>query len=93
MNKNEPKLPQKLDEIGIAISKRQIFDFEKDSFVDIGGYQIDISGSRDALRELGQYLINVSEYISNDERWHEHLENIQSINDHENEIIIRYPYK
>ena len=62
----------------LSIDAYDDYDFDLDSgeFIKNGLLALQISGTGRALKEFGKFLINIAEFKTKDEDYHEHLDNI-----------------
>lgn len=70
------KKPEYIDELFIDVFENYVFDDAIDDFSPDGKYNIEIKGSERALFELGKYLINISQFVTKDQNFHEHIDDI-----------------
>lgn len=63
-------------ELVISVAEDQVFDWESDSFVNSGKLQINLSGTRRSLFELGKLFLALSIY-EDDPEYHTHIDNIR----------------
>ena len=70
--------PKYLEELSIDISDDYNFDIETEEFNKNGMYALEIVGSKRALKEFGKFLINMAMYKTNDEDYHEHIDDIHN---------------
>ncbi len=70
--------PKYLEELFVDIADDYDFDIETEEFNKNGMYAIDITGSKRALKELGKFLINMAMYKTEDEDYHEHIDDIHN---------------
>lgn len=70
------KKPNYIDELFIDVFENYVFNNAIDDFSPDGKYNIEIKGSERALFELGKYLINISQFITKDQDFHEHIDDI-----------------
>lgn len=80
--------PRYLNELMIDIQNEEIFDFEKDAFIELENRIIHFSGSRRAFKELGRYLIALSKYETEDPDYHDHFDEVGSINSESKNKIV-----
>lgn len=84
--------PSHTDELAIWANPRQVYDAERDAFENVEGSQIEITGTRRALYELGRYLIALSDHETDDPDYHDHIEDLAQVTDEPAcELIIRGP--
>ena len=74
------QLPKYMKELKINIDNDEIFDFDKDQFVQTGKKLIEITGTNRALKELGKFFINISLFKTKDDDFHEHLDDLTNEN-------------
>lgn len=70
------KKPEYIDELFIDVFENYAFNNAIDDFTPDGKYNIEIKGSERALFELGKYFINISQFITKDKNFHEHIDDI-----------------
>lgn len=68
--------PKFLDELMIDVKEGERYDFDLDEDVPTGKYEIQLEGSARAFRELGKYLIAITEYQTQDPRYHDHFDDL-----------------
>jgi hypothetical protein len=84
--------PKYLSELNIWVNEKMEFDENKDQFVKVSGYQINILGSRKAIKEFGKYLIALSKFETLDENYHDHFDELGKIDNEDScEIIVHHP--
>jgi len=70
-----PVAPKYQDEINLSVFRRTHFDLESDTECeDPNRLQATLIGSKRSLRELGKYLINLSNIETTESGYHTHLE-------------------
>lgn len=84
------KEPENLEELTIDILEGETFDLEIEQFSKTGKYEIQIQGSNRAYRELGKYLLAITEYQTEDPSYHDHFENILNSNNQEFVDLVIY---
>ncbi|MGF6949073.1 hypothetical protein QF028_001578 [Neobacillus sp. B4I6] len=62
----------------IDVTNGESFDFEANEFVSNGKYEIHLSGNREAIKELGKYLIALADYETEDPNYHDHFDNVRN---------------
>lgn len=72
--------PKYVDELKMNISEDYEFDMDNEEFKKNGMYALEISGSERALEEFGKFLINVAMFQTDDEDYHEHIDNLLNNN-------------
>lgn len=82
--------PKYLNELNIEVSEAREYDFETDDFKYTGKVDIQVQGSNRAYRELGKYLIAITEYQTEDHRYHDHFDNILDSEDEERINLVIY---
>jgi len=74
----------------IDVTNGESFDFEADEFVSNGKYEIYLRGNREAIKELGRYLIALAEYDTEDPNYHDHFDNIRNSDGKESVDLVIY---
>ncbi|MFA1642811.1 hypothetical protein AB5N96_08090 [Chryseomicrobium imtechense] len=86
--------PKHLDELFIDVFASTTYDFESDDFVENGGIDLQLQGSNRAFRELGKYLLAITEYDTEDPRYHDHFDGIQNSDEEEKvNLTIYKPFR
>jgi len=86
------KDPLYTNELVVWVEPSEEYDDEKKEFEPSQGWQINIGGSRRSLFELGKILIGLSELKTKDNHYHEHLDDISTIEGQDNcKIILHHP--
>lgn len=70
--------PKYLDELVVDVDDDYDFDVETEEFIKNGMFKIEISGTKRALKEMGKFLINMSMFQTEDEDYHEHIDQLQN---------------
>jgi hypothetical protein len=74
----------------IDVTNGESFDIEADEFVSNGKYEIHLRGNREAIKELGKYLIALAEYETEDPSYHDHFDNIRNSEGKESVDLVIY---
>lgn len=69
--------PRYQKELSLSINDDYDFDMDAEEFVKNGKYAIELTGSGRALKELGKFLINISMLKTEDENYHEHIDDLK----------------
>ena len=77
--------PKYVRELTFDVNDDYDFDIEKEEFSKNGLYSIQISGTKRALKEFGKFLVNMAEFKTEDEDYHEHID---QINDSEGNPLV-----
>jgi hypothetical protein len=86
------KDPIHTNELLMWVEEKEVYDEEKNDFIKNGEYQINICGSNRSLFELGRYLIALSQYETPNKNYHDHIEEIGSLeNKKPCELIVHHP--
>lgn len=86
--------PKYIDEIVVWAENREEFDDQKSEFREIQGHQVNLSGSKRALYELGRYLIALSKFKTSIPDYHDHFDEIGKLEDKPQcELIIHGPMR
>lgn len=72
--------PKYLNELNLYIGNDYTFDMENEEFIENGKFAVELSGSKRALIEFGKYLINIGMFETEDEGYHEHLDDLLNEN-------------
>lgn len=67
-----------IDNLVIDVIDGERYDLEKDEFIKNGKHEIHIPGCKKAIRELGEYLIALTEYETSDPSYHDHFDDISN---------------
>lgn len=70
--------PRYQKELSLSIKDDYDFDIDTEEFIKNGKYAIELAGSSRALKELGKFLINMAMLKTEDENYHEHIDNLMS---------------
>lgn len=68
--------PRFISELTIDVNDDYDFDIDNEKFVKNGLFAIEISGTNRALKEFGKFLVNMAIFNTQDEDYHEHIDNI-----------------
>ena len=68
--------PKFINELAIDVYDDYDFDIENEEFIKNGLLAIEISGTNRALKEFGKFLVNIAVFNTQDEDYHEHIDNI-----------------
>lgn len=69
--------PKYTDELTIDINDDYDFDIDTEEFNKNGMFSLEISGTKRALKEMGRFLINIALYETDDEDYHEHIDQLR----------------
>ena len=69
--------PKYMDELTIDINDDYEFDIDAEEFKQNGMFSMEISGTKRALKEMGKFLINIAMYKTDDEDYHEHIDQLR----------------
>lgn len=69
--------PKYIDELTVDIDDDYDFDIETEEFTKNGMFSVEISGTKRALKEMGKFLINIAMYKTEDEDYHEHIDQLK----------------
>lgn len=82
-----------IDNLVIDVIDGERYDLEKDEFIKNGKQEIHIFGSKKAIRELGEYLIALTEYETSDPSYHDHFDDILNSHGEKKVDVIIYKPK
>ena len=86
--------PKYLEELFVDVFASTTYDFESDEFVENGGIDVQLQGSNRAFRELGKYLVAITEYDTEDPSYHDHFDGIQNSDEEEKvNLTIYKPFR
>lgn len=66
--------PRYLSELAVWVRPREVFDEDLDDLVEVPGFQVQLTGSRRALFELGRYFVALSRLKTSDPDYHDHVD-------------------
>lgn len=69
--------PKYMDELTIDINDDYEFDIDTEEFKQNGMFSMEILGTKRALKEMGKFLINIAMYKTDDEDYHEHIDQLR----------------
>jgi len=69
--------PRYINELSINIEDDYEFDIETEQFNKNGMFSVEISGTKRALKEMGKFLLNMALYKTEDEDYHEHIDQLK----------------